>query len=66
MSQQVGITLGTPVMSAIAMAPDNLLDGLAAAIAVDAALCLVVAYFAGVTSRSRALRSNRPVPSSRT
>ena len=33
LSQQVGITLGIPVVSAVAMAPAELLDGLALAIA---------------------------------
>jgi EmrB/QacA subfamily drug resistance transporter len=52
MSQQVGITLGTPVMSAIATARINglggenahtVLSGVTTAIAVDAALCVVTA-----------------------
>ena len=44
MSQQVGIALGIPVLSAIATAPSHLLDGLKLAIGVDAA---------GRASRSR-------------
>ena len=45
MSQQVGIALGTPIMSAIAtgFATATLLPGLRAAIGVNAALCLVAA-----------------------
>jgi len=46
MSQQVGITLGIPVVSAIATAPDALLDGLALAIAAVGALCAAVALAA--------------------
>lgn len=45
MSQQVGIALGTPIMSAIAtgFATATLIPGLRAAIGVNAALCLVAA-----------------------
>ena len=43
MSQQVGITLGIPVMSAVATARADLLDGLALAIAAVAAVCVAAA-----------------------
>ncbi len=43
MSQQVGITLGIPVVSAIATAPDDLLDGIALAIAAVGAVCVAAA-----------------------
>ena len=51
MSQQVGITMGIPVMSAIVTAtlhtqsqhPENILTGLTVAIGVNAALCLLTA-----------------------
>ncbi|MGX6450044.1 MFS transporter, partial [Patulibacter sp. S7RM1-6] len=52
MSQQVGITLGTPVLSAIVTAragaggPDALLGGVSTAIAVNAAACAAVAVVA--------------------
>lgn len=59
MSQQVGIALGTPVMSAIvtAWATSALLDGLQVAIGVNAALALVTGLL--VASRLRA--SGNPV-----
>ncbi|GAB3579722.1 MFS transporter [Calidifontibacter terrae] len=48
MSQQVGITLGTPVMSTIATAagataPSGMLDGVSTALGVNAVICLVAA-----------------------
>ena len=43
MSQQVGITLGIPVVSAVAMGPAELLDGLALAIAVIGGACVLAA-----------------------
>jgi MFS family permease len=43
MSQQVGITLGIPVVSAIATGSSDLLDGLALAIAVVALVCVAAA-----------------------
>lgn len=55
MSQQVGITLGTPVMSAIATAAgasaaaDRVLDGVTTALGVNAAICIVAAALVAVT-----------------
>jgi MFS family permease len=43
LSQQVGITLGIPVVSAVATARADLLDGLALAIAVIGAVCVAAA-----------------------
>lgn len=45
MSQQVGITLGTPVLSAVVVAGASveLLNGLHLAIAVNAGVCLAAA-----------------------
>ena len=44
MSQQVGITLGIPVMSAIATAaPADMLGGVSRAVAINALVCLAVA-----------------------
>ncbi|MFE6456827.1 hypothetical protein ACFVP0_05135 [Streptomyces cinereoruber] len=43
MTQQVGITLGTPVMSAVAVTAATLPDGIARAVLVDAAVVLVAA-----------------------
>ena len=43
MSQQVGITLGIPVVSAVATARADLLDGLALAIAAVGAVCVAAA-----------------------
>jgi len=51
MSQQLGITLGTPIMSAVAtgVAHDyGVLTGLRAAIGVDTAICLAAAVLAAV------------------
>jgi MFS family permease len=51
MSQQLGITLGSPIMSAIAIGvarSSGILTGLRVAIGVDAACCLVVACLAAV------------------
>ena len=51
MSQQLGITLGTPIMSAVAtgVAHDyGVLTGLRAAIGVDTAICLAAAVFAAL------------------
>nr|WP_241839949.1 MFS transporter [Frankia sp. CcI49] len=54
MSQQVGIALGTPVMSAIATAseaetPHGILHGVTTALAVNAALCLAAAILLAIT-----------------
>ncbi|MFC8900629.1 hypothetical protein [Streptomyces cinereoruber] len=43
MTQQVGITLGTPVMSTVAVTAATLPDGIARAVLVDAAAVLVAA-----------------------
>jgi EmrB/QacA subfamily drug resistance transporter len=60
MSQQIGITMGIPIMSAIATATinshggasaGNALTGITTAIAVNAALCLVTALLIGVFLR---------------
>jgi predicted MFS family arabinose efflux permease len=53
MSQQVGITLGTPVMSAIvtAFATATLLPGIQIAIGVNAATCIAAAILIGVALR---------------
>ena len=55
MSQQVGITMGTPVMSAIVTAflagaatPAAIVDAVSIAIGVNAALCLATAAFVAV------------------
>jgi MFS family permease len=53
LSQQVGITLGTPVLSAIvtAFAGATLLPGIQASIGVDAALCFGAAVIVGLLLR---------------
>lgn len=58
MSQQVGITLGTPVMSAVvtAFATTTLLPGIQAAIGINAAICLASAVLVAV------FLSRRPEP----
>jgi EmrB/QacA subfamily drug resistance transporter len=50
MSQQVGITLGTPVMSAVvtAFATTTLLPGIQSAIGINAAICIVSAVVVAV------------------
>ncbi|MFI6090809.1 MFS transporter [Streptomyces sp. NPDC051218] len=60
MSQQVGITLGTPVMSAVvaataggALGAQAILDGVTVAIAVNTALVLLGALIAAVALRTR-------------
>nr|WP_232295525.1 MFS transporter [Parafrankia sp. EUN1f] len=60
MSQQVGIALGTPVMSAIATAsgadtPHGILHGVTTALAVNAALCLAAAILLAITLPTDAL-----------
>lgn len=63
MSQQVGITMGIPIMSAIAtahlhsaatQAPGPVLSGVTTAIAVNAALCVVTALAVGLGLRGGA------------
>lgn len=53
MSQQVGITVGTPVMAAIvtAFAAADLLPGIQVAIGVNAAICLGAAILIGIALR---------------
>lgn len=59
MSQQVGITLGTPVMSAIATAAGatavvgHIVDGVSTALAVNAAICLIAAGLVAVALPGR-------------
>lgn len=54
MSQQVGITVGIPVLSAVATAGGTVLGGITTAIGVNAALCLAAALLVG-----RLLRTGR-------
>jgi MFS family permease len=53
LSQQVGITVGTPVMSTIALAGGDLLAGLSRAIAANAALALITAAAVAVALAPR-------------
>jgi hypothetical protein len=62
MSQQVGITMGIPIMSAIATArihslgaqtPGTVLSGVTTALTVNAALCIVTAIAVGLFLRTR-------------
>jgi EmrB/QacA subfamily drug resistance transporter len=59
MSQQVGITMGIPIMSAIATAdidaetPSSVLSGVTLAIAVNAAACVVIAGVVALVLRRR-------------
>ncbi len=68
MSQQVGITMGIPIMSAIVTArthslgiqtPGTVLSGVATAIAVNAVLCLVTALAVGLLMRTRTATRER-------
>ncbi len=68
MSQQVGITMGIPIMSAIVTArthslgmqtPGTVLSGVAVAIAVNAVLCLVTALAVGLFLRTRTATRER-------
>lgn len=68
MSQQVGITMGIPIMSAIVTArthslgiqtPGTVLSGVATAIAVNAVLCLVTALAIGLFLRTRTATRER-------
>ncbi|MDQ3155482.1 MAG: MFS transporter [Actinomycetota bacterium] len=67
MSQQIGITMGTPVMSALVVArvnslgdgdPDAILSGIAAAVAANGTLCVLAAL-----SVALFLRAGRPARS---
>ncbi|MFE6227328.1 MULTISPECIES: MFS transporter [unclassified Streptomyces] len=53
MTQQIGITLGTPVMSAVVVTAATLPDGIARAVAVNAALVALAALAAAVFLRKR-------------
>jgi predicted MFS family arabinose efflux permease len=63
MSQQIGITMGIPALSAIATAQADVLDGVTLAIAVDVALCVVAAAVAG--GGLRVATPRRAAPESR-
>ncbi len=74
MSQQVGMTMGIPVMSAVltagvagaaSPAETDLLSALTTAIGVNAALCLVTAALVAVFLRTTSLRTTRPVAGGR-
>jgi predicted MFS family arabinose efflux permease len=76
MSQQVGITMGIPIMSAIVTGVvhrttdggERLLTGLTVAIGIDAALCLLTAILVGVRLRPKSPTNetkdgfSKPVP----
>lgn len=66
MSQQVGIALGTPVMSAIAtgLAAATLLPGIQVAIGVNAALCLATAVLVTVFLRLPQMATQQSTPAS--
>nr|WP_261399501.1 MFS transporter [Streptomyces misionensis] len=53
MSQQIGITMGTPIMSAIATGASGILPGVRTAVAADTALVLAAALIATVFLRDR-------------
>lgn len=53
MSQQVGITMGIPIMSAIVVSQSSVLDGVTTAILVNAGLCLVGALVVAGAFRPR-------------
>jgi hypothetical protein len=59
MSQQVGITLGTPIMSAIATAAaasalaDDVLHGITTALAVNTIICVAAAALVGIALPGR-------------
>lgn len=64
MSQQVGITLGTPIMSAVATAAgttasNGVEHGIIAAVGVNAALCLVAAVLFALTLPASGARASR-------
>ena len=65
LSQQVGITLGTPLLSAVLAARlgDGLLPGLRLAIGVDAAICLAAALLVAVALRWPDRGPGRPASS---
>lgn len=48
MTQQIGITMGTPIMSAVVVTAPVLLDGIGLAVLVNAAIVAVGAVLAGV------------------
>lgn len=53
MSQQIGITVGTPVMSAIVAASAVLAVGVSAALVTNAAICVIAAVVVGLALRAR-------------
>ncbi|WP_022877974.1 hypothetical protein [Microbacterium sp. B19] len=53
MSQQIVITVGTPVMSAIVAASAAVAAGVSAALVVNAAICVGAAVIVGVALRMR-------------
>ncbi|MFD5109536.1 MFS transporter [Streptomyces cinereoruber] len=60
MTQQVGITLGTPVMSAVVVTAATLPDGIARAVLVNAAVVLVAALAPALLLRRNRRRADRP------
>ncbi|TDC47447.1 MFS transporter [Jiangella ureilytica] len=65
LSQQVGITLGTPLLSAVLAARlgDGLLPGLRLAMGVDAVICLAAALLVAVALRTPDREPGRPASS---
>ncbi|MFK9943393.1 hypothetical protein ACJENI_24635, partial [Escherichia coli] len=59
MSQQIGIAVGTPVMSAIVAARAAVAAGVSAALVVNAAICVGAAVVVGVALRQRSGLSPR-------
>ncbi|MCT4355649.1 MFS transporter [Streptomyces sp. Je 1-79] len=51
MTQQIGITMGTPIMSAVVVTSATVLDGIGVAVLVNAAIVLVGAVLAGLLLR---------------
>lgn len=51
MTQQIGITMGTPIMSAVVVTSTTVLDGIGLAVLVNAAIVLAGAVLAGVFLR---------------
>ncbi|MFD9031291.1 MFS transporter [Streptomyces sp. NPDC059567] len=51
MTQQIGITMGTPIMSAVVVTSTTVLDGIGLAVLVNAAIVLVGAVLAGLFLR---------------
>ncbi|MDT9693653.1 MFS transporter [Streptomyces sp. P9(2023)] len=51
MTQQIGITMGTPIMSAVVVTSTTVLDGIGLAVLVNAAIVVVGAVLAGIFLR---------------